>query len=281
MTTSSSINTSVTFWKPFFFIDRLGEPILARSPVFRYWQDYKRKRPRASLPLPCHHHHHHHSAEWVEASQKKPCHMRFTLTCRQQPQRSHQTPAELRRPLTAMINDEVFSCFVFYGVLLVLKMYIIAIITGQVRLRKKVSHFEWEREREREQERRNLVWQLHLFHWCNFDFFFLSLSPSLPPKTGFRQPRGRAETRRLAVSQRGPVRGEMPEVKRANFNLYFFCCCFFCRLKQDFNCVVAEVVLHRNYRSSKSALDYRFKMFIVTCTVKVSHTGINSCSHVL
>ena len=38
-----------------------------------------------------------------------------------------------------MIRNEVFSCFVFYGVLLVLKMYIIAIITGQVRLRKKVS----------------------------------------------------------------------------------------------------------------------------------------------
>lgn len=35
--------------------------------------------------------------------------------------------------------DPVFSCFVFYGVLLVVKMYIIAIITGQVRLRKKVS----------------------------------------------------------------------------------------------------------------------------------------------
>ncbi|KAM9307322.1 prostaglandin E synthase [Pholidichthys leucotaenia] len=36
-----------------------------------------------------------------------------------------------------MIRNEVFSCFVFYGVLLVLKMYVIAIITGQVRLRKK------------------------------------------------------------------------------------------------------------------------------------------------
>lgn len=35
--------------------------------------------------------------------------------------------------------DPVFSCFVFYGVLLVVKMYILAIITGQVRLRKKVS----------------------------------------------------------------------------------------------------------------------------------------------
>ncbi|XP_029921213.1 prostaglandin E synthase [Myripristis murdjan] len=36
-----------------------------------------------------------------------------------------------------MIVNEVFSCFVFYGVLLVVKMYAVAIITGQVRLRKK------------------------------------------------------------------------------------------------------------------------------------------------
>lgn len=42
------------------------------------------------------------------------------------------------QPLTAMITNEVFSCFVFYGTLLVIKMYIVAIITGQVRLRKKV-----------------------------------------------------------------------------------------------------------------------------------------------
>ncbi|XP_078128003.1 prostaglandin E synthase [Sander vitreus] len=39
--------------------------------------------------------------------------------------------------MTDLIRNEVFSCFVFYGVLLVIKMYIIAIITGQVRLRKK------------------------------------------------------------------------------------------------------------------------------------------------
>uniref|UniRef100_A0A3P8U3R5 Prostaglandin E synthase n=1 Tax=Amphiprion percula TaxID=161767 RepID=A0A3P8U3R5_AMPPE len=39
--------------------------------------------------------------------------------------------------MSVMIRNEVFSCFVFYGVLLVIKMYIIAIITGQVRLRKK------------------------------------------------------------------------------------------------------------------------------------------------
>ncbi|XP_008324024.1 prostaglandin E synthase [Cynoglossus semilaevis] len=37
----------------------------------------------------------------------------------------------------ALIRNEVFSCFVFYAVLLLVKMYIIAIITGQVRLRKK------------------------------------------------------------------------------------------------------------------------------------------------
>nr|XP_020442981.1 prostaglandin E synthase [Monopterus albus] len=36
-----------------------------------------------------------------------------------------------------MIGNEVFSCFAFYSVLLVIKMYILAIITGQVRLRKK------------------------------------------------------------------------------------------------------------------------------------------------
>lgn len=36
-----------------------------------------------------------------------------------------------------MLRNSVFSCFVFYGVLLVLKMYVIAVITGQIRLRKK------------------------------------------------------------------------------------------------------------------------------------------------
>ncbi|XP_066517297.1 prostaglandin E synthase [Hoplias malabaricus] len=36
-----------------------------------------------------------------------------------------------------MLGNPVFSCFTFYGTLLILKMYIIAIITGQVRLRKK------------------------------------------------------------------------------------------------------------------------------------------------
>ncbi|XP_047426691.1 prostaglandin E synthase [Mugil cephalus] len=37
----------------------------------------------------------------------------------------------------AAIRNDVFSCFVFYAVLLVIKMYVIAVITGQVRLRKK------------------------------------------------------------------------------------------------------------------------------------------------
>ncbi|XP_068430624.1 prostaglandin E synthase [Clinocottus analis] len=39
--------------------------------------------------------------------------------------------------MAVLIRNEVFTCFVFYGVLLVLKMYAIAVITGQVRLRKK------------------------------------------------------------------------------------------------------------------------------------------------
>ncbi|XP_066466895.1 prostaglandin E synthase [Tiliqua scincoides] len=36
-----------------------------------------------------------------------------------------------------MMETEAFSSFVFFGTLLVLKMYTVAIITGQVRLRKK------------------------------------------------------------------------------------------------------------------------------------------------
>ncbi|KAI1904734.1 hypothetical protein AGOR_G00008750 [Albula goreensis] len=36
-----------------------------------------------------------------------------------------------------MMDNKVFASFVFYSTLLILKMYIIAIITGQVRLRKK------------------------------------------------------------------------------------------------------------------------------------------------
>lgn len=39
--------------------------------------------------------------------------------------------------MEALLNNDVFSCFVFYAVLLVLKMYTIAIIVGQFRLRKK------------------------------------------------------------------------------------------------------------------------------------------------
>ncbi|KAM9440960.1 prostaglandin E synthase [Clarias gariepinus] len=39
--------------------------------------------------------------------------------------------------MDAMLGNPVFSCFVFYSTLLILKMYTIAVITGQVRLRKK------------------------------------------------------------------------------------------------------------------------------------------------
>ncbi|XP_071322792.1 prostaglandin E synthase [Trachinotus anak] len=55
-----------------------------------------------------------------------------TLTFSSPPQH-----APVETAMAVMIRNEVFSCFVFYGVLLVIKMYIIAIITGQVRLRKK------------------------------------------------------------------------------------------------------------------------------------------------
>lgn len=51
---------------------------------------------------------------------------------------SHSHAPSPPEPLTAMITNEVFSCFAFYGTLLIIKMYIVAIITGQVRLRKKV-----------------------------------------------------------------------------------------------------------------------------------------------
>lgn len=40
--------------------------------------------------------------------------------------------------MDAMLENPVFSSFVFYSTLLILKMYTIAVITGQVRLRKKV-----------------------------------------------------------------------------------------------------------------------------------------------
>ncbi|KAK1155924.1 prostaglandin E synthase-like [Acipenser oxyrinchus oxyrinchus] len=36
-----------------------------------------------------------------------------------------------------MLDNEAFGSFVFYSTLLIIKMYIVAIITGQVRLRKK------------------------------------------------------------------------------------------------------------------------------------------------
>lgn len=43
---------------------------------------------------------------------------------------------------SVMIRNEVFSSFVFYAVLLIIKMYVVAIVTGQLRLRKKVSWVE-------------------------------------------------------------------------------------------------------------------------------------------
>ncbi|XP_060768342.1 prostaglandin E synthase [Neoarius graeffei] len=39
--------------------------------------------------------------------------------------------------MDALLENPVFSCFVFYSTLLILKMYTIAVITGQVRLRNK------------------------------------------------------------------------------------------------------------------------------------------------
>ncbi|XP_028664859.1 prostaglandin E synthase [Erpetoichthys calabaricus] len=36
-----------------------------------------------------------------------------------------------------MLHNRALSCFVVYGALLIVKMYVVAIITGQVRLRKK------------------------------------------------------------------------------------------------------------------------------------------------
>ncbi|MGH0167936.1 UNVERIFIED_CONTAM: hypothetical protein FKN15_053781 [Acipenser sinensis] len=39
-----------------------------------------------------------------------------------------------------MLDNEAFGSFVFYSTLLIIKMYIVAIITGQVRLRKKVRN---------------------------------------------------------------------------------------------------------------------------------------------
>ncbi|XP_016144998.1 prostaglandin E synthase-like isoform X1 [Sinocyclocheilus grahami] len=40
-----------------------------------------------------------------------------------------------------MLGSDVLLCFIFYSTLLILKMYIIAIFTGQVRLRKRKSAY--------------------------------------------------------------------------------------------------------------------------------------------
>lgn len=77
-----------------------------------------------------------------------------------------------KQTMAVIIRNEVFSCFVFYGVLLLLKMYIIAIITGQVRLRKKVSDYQ--------RAERNLISALKDFHWCQVFFSF--------PKKAFANP---------------------------------------------------------------------------------------------
>lgn len=103
--------------------------------------------------------------------------------------------------------DPVFSCFAFYGVLLVIKMYIIAIITGQVRLRKKVS---WLPEKKRRKESRAFAAEQTRSQ---------SHSPVFVPE-GICQPGGRAQTRRAAVPQRRSLRGAMSEVNaRSEKNL--------------------------------------------------------------
>lgn len=58
--------------------------------------------------------------------------------------------------MEALLNNDVFSCFVFYAVLLVLKMYTIAIIVGQFRLRKKVSA----KVKKKKKQNRGRSWEL-------------------------------------------------------------------------------------------------------------------------
>lgn len=100
------------------------------------------------------------------------------------------------RHTAVMIRNEVFSCFVFYAVLLVVKMYVIAIITGQVRLRKKARDTF-----------------LLVFPPLGFSSELFSLMSFWFSVKGFCQPGGRAETRWSAVLQRGPICGEMQEVR--------------------------------------------------------------------
>lgn len=106
----------------------------------------------------------------------------------------HAPSQPVTQTLTAMITSEVFSCFVFYGTLLTIKMYIVAIITGQVRLRKKV------RACGQDEERKNCVITCEKL----YNIFL--------PNKGFCEPGGRSETRRITVPQRGSICGEMPEV---------------------------------------------------------------------
>lgn len=68
-----------------------------------------------------------------------------------------RVPFHFWRIMAALTSNATFSCFVFYAVLLVMKMYIIAIITGQVRLRRKVSGSYGTRK----SSFINRVWELH------------------------------------------------------------------------------------------------------------------------
>lgn len=53
------------------------------------------------------------------------------------PQRSRR-PSRMPPPVLALVSGQALPAFLLCGTLLVIKMYVVAIITGQVRLRKKV-----------------------------------------------------------------------------------------------------------------------------------------------
>lgn len=105
---------------------------------------------------------------------------------------------------TAMITSDVFSCFVFYGALMVLKMYVVAIITGQVRLRKKVRVCEAGRTA-------GTTLVITSEKWCNIS--------NISSPEGFCEPGGLCETRRITVPQRGPICGAMPQVQEHVYRL--------------------------------------------------------------
>lgn len=104
----------------------MNQSVSCAQPVLMMWMmsGWRRLRPYKYLPL------------WI------------TYTFQQRYARTnlgaslwiqHNSICWIIKTTMAVIRNEVFSCFVFYGVLLVIKMYVIAIVTGQVRLRKKVS----------------------------------------------------------------------------------------------------------------------------------------------